>query len=150
MNRAQKRANEVAESYLDSLITLLVNYKNEHSTTADGHATVERNVHQYRLILEMQWKAFCDRNNNIRNRVSTFRLEAFRERYENAMTNHNRLAWFSAVRDLCIERYGFEPPYHLILESFKMYSDPNDGAIHCFNYIKANEPNLEFKFSPFI
>lgn len=150
MNRAQKRANKVAESYLDSLITLLVNYKNEHSTTADGHATVEKDVHQFRLQLETQWKDYCERNNKSKNKVSFFRPEEFRERYENVMINHNRLAWFAAVRDLCIERYGFEPPYHLILESFKTYSDPNDGAIHCMSYIQSNHPNPEFKFTPFI
>ncbi len=155
MNRAKKRSNQVAETYLDSLITLYVEYKNKYSSCSDGRAVVEKKVNDYRLNLELTWKSFCAKNNQSPKRVMNFRPEAFREWIENSLRDHNRLAWFSAVRELCIERYGFEPPHHLIFESFNINrslaaSDPNDGALYCMNFIKSNHPNPEFKFSPFI
>lgn len=131
-NRAEKRASGQAEAYLDSLIDLYVKYKSDNASIENGKVILTA---AYRIQLEAMWKNYCNKNNYSTKRVIFLREEAFSKRCLNNLNQHKQMAWFARVREICLEKYGFNPNFNEVFSTYTQYSDPEEGAIHCVKNI---------------
>lgn len=131
-NRAINRALDQTEAYLTSLVDLYVKYKATNANIVNGSVVLNA---EYRMYLDALWKIYCGKNNRSSKRVIFLREEAFAERCINNLNNHKQMLWFARVREICLDKYGFEPNFNEVFSTYNQYSDPEDGAIHCVKNI---------------